>query len=55
MSDTSSTYPARRLSIPHLVFGLIFLGISAVWAIGKATVLSSDWVFPAGLLKPLWR
>lgn len=37
MSDTSSTNPTRTLSIPHLVFGLIFLGIAAVWAIGKAT------------------
>jgi heme A synthase len=27
----------RTLSIPHLVFGLVFLGVAAVWAIGEAT------------------
>jgi hypothetical protein len=28
---------ARPVSIPHLVFGLIFLGAAALWAIGAAT------------------
>lgn len=37
LNSTLDALPTRRLSIPHLVFGLIFLGISAVWAIGKAT------------------
>lgn len=37
MSDTLNAKPARPLSIPHLVFGLIFVGIAAVWAIGAAT------------------
>jgi hypothetical protein len=27
----------RPVSIPHLVFGLIFLGAAALWAIGAAT------------------
>jgi hypothetical protein len=27
----------RPVSVAHLVFGLIFLGASAVWAIGAAT------------------
>ena len=27
----------RPLSIPHLVFGLIFTGLAIVWAIGEAT------------------
>lgn len=27
----------RPLSVPHLVFGLIFLGASALWAIGAGT------------------
>ncbi|MCW2755959.1 MAG: hypothetical protein JWQ32_3370 [Marmoricola sp.] len=35
MNNTPSS--TRPLSVPHLVFGLFFLGISAVWAIGQAT------------------
>jgi hypothetical protein len=27
----------RPVSIPHLVFGLIFLGAAALWAIGAST------------------
>lgn len=27
----------RPLSIPHLVFGLVFSGLAAVWFIGEAT------------------
>jgi hypothetical protein len=27
----------RPVSIPHLVLGLVFTGIAAVWAIGRAT------------------
>jgi len=29
--------PTRPLSIAHLVFGLIFLGAAALWAVGAAT------------------
>lgn len=27
----------RTISVPHLVFGLVFLGIAAVWSIGEAS------------------
>ncbi|MGO4257877.1 hypothetical protein [Marmoricola sp. RAF53] len=27
----------RTVSIPHLIFGVVFTGIAAVWAIGEAT------------------
>ncbi|MCW2786805.1 MAG: hypothetical protein JWP74_3322 [Marmoricola sp.] len=37
MSEIQTTTAPRRLGIAHLVLGLIFLGISAVWAIGQAT------------------
>lgn len=35
MNDENST-PTRPLSVAHLVFGLIFGGIAAVWLIGEA-------------------
>ncbi len=35
--STLNVKPTRPLSITHLVFGLVFLGIASVWAIGKAT------------------
>jgi len=36
MSTDQSTSP-RTVSIPHLIFGVVFTGIAAVWAIGEAT------------------
>jgi hypothetical protein len=41
----------RRPSILHLVVGLVFLGLAAVWALAASGQVSSDdtWVIP-GLL-----
>ena len=35
--NTTETHLRRPVSIPHLVFGLIFTGLAIVWAIGEAT------------------
>ena len=44
MSDpTHSQAPAdRTVKIPHLVFGLLFLGIAAVWALVVTDVITED-------------
>lgn len=34
---TNSRTVSRPVSIPHLVFGLVFLGAAGVWGIGEAT------------------
>lgn len=36
MNDENQPTPPRPLGIAHLVFGLIFGGIAAVWLIGEA-------------------
>jgi hypothetical protein len=33
----TNTSLRRPVSVPHLVFGLIFTGLALVWAIGEAT------------------
>lgn len=33
----NSTEHPRTISVPHLIFGLVFLGIAAVWSIGEAS------------------
>jgi len=42
---------ARRPSVLHLVVGLVFLGIAALWALAASGAVSSDdtWLLP-GLL-----
>jgi len=44
MSDpTYAQAPAdRTVKIPHLVFGLLFLGIAAVWALVATDVITED-------------
>ncbi len=55
MSDPTHTQaPAdRTVKIPHLVFGLLFLGIAAVWALIATDVITEDrltWIGPAILV-----
>jgi peptidoglycan/LPS O-acetylase OafA/YrhL len=42
---------ARRPSVLHLVVGLVFLGLAALWALSASGTVSSEdtWLFP-GLL-----
>ena len=58
--------PVRQLSVPHLVMGLVFLGIAGAWALHAARVIESvevQWILPlilvvagaAGLLGSLAR
>jgi hypothetical protein len=44
MSDPYSTQPPpdRGVKVPHLVFGLLFLGATAIWAIGQSGVISGE-------------
>ena len=43
MSDTNQQPPAdHSVKIPHLVFGLLFLGIAAVWALVVTDVITED-------------
>jgi hypothetical protein len=44
MSDPTHTQPPpdRRLKIPHLVFGLLFLGVAAIWALGASDLISGE-------------
>jgi hypothetical protein len=44
MSDNTYQQPPadRRVKIPHLVFGLLFLGIAAIWALGESDVIDGS-------------
>jgi hypothetical protein len=44
MSDPQHQYPPpdRSVKVPHLVFGLLFLGASAIWAIGESGRISGE-------------
>jgi hypothetical protein len=45
MSDpTIHAQPAadRSVKIPHLVFGLLFLGIAGIWALGVSDLISGE-------------
>ncbi len=44
MSDPQQQYPPpdRSVKIPHLVFGLLFLGASAIWAVGESGRISGE-------------
>lgn len=46
--DRNGGHP-RPVSIPHLVVGLVFLGVVAIWALAEAGVVEYDgqrWVLP---------
>ena len=44
MSDP--TYPRppadRSVKVPHLVFGLLFLGVAGIWALGASDAISGE-------------
>jgi hypothetical protein len=41
-----STYPQppadRTVKVPHLVFGLLFLGVAGIWALGASDAISGE-------------
>ena len=41
-----TTYPQppadRSVKVPHLVFGLLFLGIAGIWALGASDMISGE-------------
>lgn len=44
MSDSSYLRPPadRSVKVPHLVFGLLFLGIAGIWALVMSEVITAD-------------
>lgn len=43
MSDLTSPPPAdHSVKIPHLVFGLLFLGVAGIWALVVTEVITED-------------
>jgi hypothetical protein len=47
MSDPTTYTPAqppvdRSVKVPHLVFGLLFLGIAGIWALGVSDAISGE-------------
>ena len=43
MSDPHTTPPAdHSVKVPHLVFGLLFLGVAGLWAIGESGAISGE-------------
>ena len=43
MSEFNPTPPPdHRLKVPHLVFGLLFLGLAGVWALVVTDVINED-------------
>jgi len=46
MSEPTSTYPQppadRSVKVPHLVFGLLFLGVAGIWALGASDAISGE-------------
>ncbi len=43
MSDPSYLPPPdRSVKVPHLVFGLLFLGIAGIWALVAGDVITAD-------------
>jgi hypothetical protein len=44
MSDPTYTAPPvdRSVKIPHLVFGLLFLGFAGIWALGTSNMISGE-------------
>ena len=44
MYEPTYTQPPvdRSVKVPHLVFGLLFLGIAGIWALGASDVISGE-------------
>ena len=43
MSEHTLTPPAdRSVKVPHLVFGLLFLGLTGIWALAAGEVIGAD-------------
>jgi hypothetical protein len=44
MSETSYPQPPadRSVKVPHLVFGLLFLGVAAIWALGASDAIDGE-------------
>ena len=46
MSDPTYTQPPapadRSVKVPHLVFGLLFLGVAGIWALGASDAISGE-------------
>src|SRR6188472_4207550 len=44
MYEPTYTQPPvdRSVKVPHLVFGLLFLGVAAIWALGASDVISGE-------------
>jgi hypothetical protein len=44
MSDPLHPFPPpdRRVKIPHLVFGLLFLGLATIWVLGASGTLRDE-------------
>src|SRR6478609_7025996 len=44
MSDPTYPQPPadRSVKVPHLVFGLLFLGVAGIWALGASNAISGE-------------
>ena len=44
MSDPTYSQPPadRSVKVPHLVFGLLFVGIAGIWALGVSDAISGE-------------
>src|SRR3954454_2831390 len=44
MSDPTYNQPPadRSVKVPHLVFGLLFLGVAGIWALGASDAISGE-------------
>jgi hypothetical protein len=44
MSDPTYPQPPadRSVKVPHLVFGLLFLGVAGIWALGASDAISGE-------------
>lgn len=44
MSDPTYPQPPadRTVKVPHLVFGLLFLGVAGIWALGASDAISGE-------------
>ena len=51
--DPAPDMPTRSVSVPHLVTGLVFLGLAGAWLLGEAGVIGSvpvEWLLPVILV-----
>ena len=42
MSYDASPRPDTSLKVPHLVFGLLFLGLTGIWALGHSGLIEGE-------------